>query len=638
MIISHGAVVAKQDNIALLRQELKNSKNDSIIARIKVELAWELKHISSKEAMQLADEALVYFLANSDHLNSTLAYRAKAISFVAMADFKKALSYFDSMQFFAEKANNYGLRAHCESLRGGLFGDRGDYDMAIYYYDKGLQLAEKSSDTVMLFKLNNNIADAYLLTNRNSNLVQRHLRLAIQYALSAKQWSSAAMSSSNLAKEFANNKKLDSMQYYISLTLQYIDKDPTERYNVAGVYHELANIYFNLGQLNTAKEYAATSLHIMDSIKRRENVLQPLTLLCKISLAEGNYEKANSYALDLLAKGKEVNGKLFIRDAYKVLSDIAKFNKDYDKALQYYERYKSYNDSVYSIEKEKSISSMETKSLIAQNEFEAKYKANAKDKENQLLSAKNRALSFQKWLAIALSAVMLFFGILFARAYNKKQIIFRLLLEEKKLVEQQAAEKLVLINEIHHRVKNNLTMLKSLLFLQARATKNEDAKKVLEESQNRIHSMALVHKNLYEDASSAQLNFPLFINNLFAELRQSYKANDKEITIKINGTCDDIGIEVATPLALILNELATNSFKYAFEHIEEGLIQVDITQQQNVVTIVYADNGPGLPQNFDLEQGGFGFKVIGILCQQINASITYHKSAQLSEFHISIIL
>ncbi len=240
------------------------------------------------------------------------------------------------------------------------------------------------------------------------------------------------------------------------------------------------------------------------------------------------------------------------------------------------------------------------------------------------------------WLLVFIFLLVLTIGIILYISYKRRQKISRELAAEKKITEIQTGEKLVLIHEIHHRVKNNLTMLKSLLYLQARAAKQPETKQILKESQARIQSMALVHKSLYDGDNVAKLDFTVFIKNLLNEISITYFSNEKTLEIQVNGNCDAMDASLATPLALVMNELATNSFKYAFVDVEEASIIVDIQQKENNLTIQYSDNGPGLPEGQDLDKGGFGFKMLNILTQQIDANISYQREAGASTFLIEM--
>lgn len=249
------------------------------------------------------------------------------------------------------------------------------------------------------------------------------------------------------------------------------------------------------------------------------------------------------------------------------------------------------------------------------------------------LATENSGLNL-KWLLVSGILLISIVVFLLYRSIKRRQKISQELAAEKKITETQSGEKLVLIQEIHHRVKNNLTMLQGLLYLQAKAAQQPETKQILLESQARIQSMALVHQKLYDGDNVAKLDFNVFIQNLLDELSVTYFNNSKQLDVQVIGNCEALNVDQATTLALIMNELATNSFKYAFAKVEQARINVTINQQDNNLTIQYADNGPGLPDGLDLTKGGFGFKMLNILADQVNANISYQKTKVQSTFSI----
>lgn len=213
----------------------------------------------------------------------------------------------------------------------------------------------------------------------------------------------------------------------------------------------------------------------------------------------------------------------------------------------------------------------------------------------------------------------------------------KLLFDANKNLENLVNQKKILLKEVHHRVKNNLTTLKSLLFLQAKATSSEEAKLVLKECQLRIQSMALIHQSLYEDLENDDIDFNKFLQQLLESLESSFKIDDKKINVNIEKNNVILDVSIAVFLGLILNELVTNSYKYAFINQNEGEINIKLSNNNNQFVLIYSDNGCGLANGFDENNGGFGFKIIRILVQQIKGNLVYEYQNNLSTFTINTI-
>ncbi len=171
-------------------------------------------------------------------------------------------------------------------------------------------------------------------------------------------------------------------------------------------------------------------------------------------------------------------------------------------------------------------------------------------------------------------------------------------LREKKL-QETLREKELLLREIHHRVKNNMQVISSLLSLQSDFIKNEEDRLLLKDSQNRIKSMALVHEKLYRSEDLDKIDFEGYIKNLADELFRSYVINPDKIKLKLEVAGVYLKINNAIPCGLIINELVSNSLKYAFEDREEGEIKIKLRKVNNMIELFISDNGIGMPEDVD---------------------------------------
>ena len=192
---------------------------------------------------------------------------------------------------------------------------------------------------------------------------------------------------------------------------------------------------------------------------------------------------------------------------------------------------------------------------------------------------------------------------------------------ERKRAEDQIKaalkEKEVLLREIHHRVKNNLQVVSSLLNLQARAAKDKGIKDILAESRNRINAMALIHSQLYENSDLSAINMKGFVAKLLGPILQSYPVQDTKITSIVHIDDYPLPIAIAVPLGLIVNELLSNAFKHAFVNRKEGKIEVVLrASEEGVVSLAVSDDGVGLPEGFDIKASErLGLHVVKILVE-----------------------
>ncbi|BDZ70997.1 PAS domain-containing sensor histidine kinase [Methanobacterium petrolearium] len=194
--------------------------------------------------------------------------------------------------------------------------------------------------------------------------------------------------------------------------------------------------------------------------------------------------------------------------------------------------------------------------------------------------------------------------------------------ETQKKLEIALEEKEMLIKEIHHRVKNNLMVISSLLNLQSQHIEDEDVLSVFRESENRAKSMALIHESLYRSTDLKQIDFGDYIRSLTKNLFYTYVPDPNRI--KLNLKVEDLMIDIntAVPLGLIVNEIVTNSMKYAFPGDETGEITVEFYPENETLILRVADDGIGLPDDLDLEKiSSLGLQIVNNLTHQIDGEI-----------------
>lgn len=181
----------------------------------------------------------------------------------------------------------------------------------------------------------------------------------------------------------------------------------------------------------------------------------------------------------------------------------------------------------------------------------------------------------------------------------------------------------VLLKEVHHRVKNNLQIISSLLNLQTKSTEDETALAAMTDGQNRVKAMALIHQGLYQHENMATIKFQDYAEQLLTQLASIYpKGPDIQRTVKASGI--ELDIDTAVPLGLILNELITNSYKYAFNDALHGKIEVELQKKKKSFELTVKDNGVGLAENFEWKKAkSIGLRLVRRLSKQLYGDFSY---------------
>ena len=203
--------------------------------------------------------------------------------------------------------------------------------------------------------------------------------------------------------------------------------------------------------------------------------------------------------------------------------------------------------------------------------------------------------------------------------------------EKTKELSSSLEEKEILLKEIHHRVKNNLALTISLIKLQQAKIQDSNTKKILKDIQERIYTMELLHRKLYESTNLNSINLKEYITNLTEDISNTYNY-ENEVSIQINMQDIYLNIETAMPCGLILNEIITNAFKYAFKDHTNPKLQIDMFEKEGSYELIIKDNGNGIDENINIyTSSSLGLKLINSICKlQLHGDLqyTYEKGAQ----------
>jgi len=305
--------------------------------------------------------------------------------------------------------------------------------------------------------------------------------------------------------------------------------------------------------------------------------------------------------------------------AFKVDSGLGK----YLSAIDHMERYNQIHDSVFTATNSKQLS-----------ELNIKYETGQKEKDIALLKsqratqeAKLQQANLQRNITIGGVAMLLIIaGVAYNGYRNKQRSNIQLQLKQTEINKQNSElQKLVvekdwLLKEVHHRVKNNLQIVMSLLSTQSAYLQNSDALDAIRESQNRVQSIALIHQKLYSGTNVASIDMPSYVTDLVNYLADGFDTHKRGIRFEQLIEPIKMDLAQAVPLGLILNEAITNAVKYAFEKGGEVIIGLQLIAQDSVILTV-TDNGMGLPADFDIRTtNSLGMEMMKALSKQLGGS------------------
>ena len=212
--------------------------------------------------------------------------------------------------------------------------------------------------------------------------------------------------------------------------------------------------------------------------------------------------------------------------------------------------------------------------------------------------------------------------------------------EAERKLQRSLEERSILLSEMHHRVKNNLAIIASLLYMQIEASVDENVIESLKTSYCRLQSIAQVHEQLYKNAElDANISLDQYLHQMAESVDETIILPDKKIKIDIE--CSDITIQLiqAVPLGLLLSELLVNAYKHAFKDRDEGHIEISCGITEGQLVIVISDYGIGLPEDFSLDSGSIGMSIVQTLAEQLNGNLSYtSETGEGTAFKISFSL
>lgn len=595
-------------DVGELRNELKKAISDTTQSRLKAMLGWELRYTNPEEAVTLANEVIGIALKDKDNLRLAEAYRILGFVKIIKQDLQGGLDMYAIGTTFAEKAQSGYYRASFFNLSAKIYHDRGDFDKSIQLYGQGLKIAEAANEPVMIAMLANNIAEAYADAGRDIKFTLPFYEKALQEVEQSANWQFAGMIYSNIAKENLRAGKRREALVAIKQSLDKLNRKKDRAFVYASTITDIGETLFGLGKYAESEQYLLDALFVFDSLNRKDNVLLPLTILAEICLKTGKLNKAAAYGETLLSKASELKSKLYLRNANRILSEVASSKGEFEKALKYYSLYKNWNDSIFNERKEKAIANAESMMNL-----------DRRARENQLLKESYTNLVKSVVMAIITALVFLIAGILLIQGYRNIKKKNKLLSLQKKLIEKESVEKDILIREIHHRVKNNLQIVSSLLNLKANSITDVNAVEALRDSHQKVRAISLIHQKLYGFENLSAISVKEYIQQLFADMRILYKGN--HIKLICIAEPDDLllKLESAVPLGLILNEAITNAMKHAFVNREKGSIRIEcIEKEDGYIHFSVSDDGKGFPEPFDpKDTTTLGFRIINELSRQL---------------------
>lgn len=514
-------------------------------------------------------------------------------------------------------------------------------------FEKGINeslLAAKSGDkkgdtSLQMATIYNNIGLAHYYDKNYKEAVKYHYK-SLELAKKNNDQNSIHVVANNIVNDLVYEGKPREAKAFL---LNIIKTQPIEGVEELVLDKVgLLTIYQALKEPNQVGKFTLELLEIKRkhaSEMRRSVVYNINSKAIKHFYDRKEFGKAKMYLSENVQMANQAEDKPFIKLNHWWQFKLDSISGNYRSAFKHYEMFTSMNEQELGQKRQFQLGQLQLEYEIEKKDNELFQKGKNIElltQQGKLQRAKLDNDRILKIIILSVSGLLLVIAILLYYSFYMRKRSNRLLeikqneIEKKNnSLEELVEEKQWLLREIHHRVKNNLQIVMSLLNSQSAFLTDESAIEAIRNSQQRVHSMSLIHQKLYTTDNLSRINIKDYITELIEYLRESFDLGQK---VRFETCIEDIEMDVtqAVPIGLIINEAVTNSIKYAFDTTDEGIITVRLEHTQgDHFMLILSDNGRGLPQKFDIVTSkSLGMRLIKGLSRDLEAEFNLKSSGR----------
>jgi two-component system, sensor histidine kinase PdtaS len=517
---------------------------------------------------------------------------------------------------------------------------KGKLDEALFYSLEMVKMLEKSGNAVLIELPYQTIGKIYLDLGK--------LELSIEYLkkagsiVSSKYESLDASALKNITKAYIGlSMPQDALAFLMENAKQGRYDDVNSRRLIA---ESIGNCYFEMKQYNKAESFYLESLQYGKKSSYMSKLISYVPL-SKLYVVTKQYGKAKPYLYELISDSNNSTVPIFVqRDVHFMLFKVDSSAAHFEASIRHLQQYKILNDSIFNEKRNGQLEELNLQYETDKKNKDIKLKEQNIElltRQAQLQEADLKSTRFSRNVFIGgIIVLFVMLGMMYNR-YRFKQKTNRLLQLQQEDIkgnnlqlqhlndEQQKllTEKEWLVKEIHHRIKNNLQMIISLLNAQSEFLDHPSALNAVKESRERMQAIALIHQKLYQPDQGTVINMDCYIRELVDYLYSSF-ADAERIHFNLEVEPIQLDVSQSVPVGLILNEAITNVFKYAFQKDEKGNVNIELHHiNETDILLKIADNGQGFSKAFDIaESNSLGIQLIKLFAEQLEGNLQFNSS------------
>lgn len=615
-IVFHSSAQTKTDSLIASVPHLADSAK---VQTLNV-LATQFFQKDITKSRQFAEQALE--IASTNNFSKGEAESASILCAILnqQGQFALALDMCKRSESIFTRLNSMTGLADVFNRTGMVYNLQGQYPQALENFTKSLKIRQQLNQKERIAPLVENIGMVYFR--------QEDYKLALDYFnesykdyLEQNNTASASKILVNIGAAYNRLKMPEQALEAHKKSLEYFEKT-NDVIGMGIANNNIGNVHKEIKEYKTALVYYDKSLVIKKKMNDKRGTAVSLKNIAETYLNLNNLEKAKEYIDQSIKIAEEIGAKEQMKDAYDILVKIYEKTKDFKNALSFEKKMASVRDSLFSTDKTLQISRMRAMYETEKAERETE----KKDAAIALLNKESEVKASEQNFLVGVVISLLCISILIYFQFTQKKKSHTLLAEKNEVIGKALSERETLLREIHHRVKNNLQIISSLLNLQSKSMEDKASQAAVVESRNRVKSMSMIHEQLYQEDALSGVSMPEYIQHLVESLAHSYGADSERIEWKLDSEAIVLDVDTAIPLGLILNELLTNALKYAFTENHEGQISVSLKRSAEKLLLVVADTGKGIDAKQDKSKNSFGLNLVSSLSKKLRAEMNIIQS------------
>ena len=607
VLASHS--VTAQMPLDTLRDIMNREMADTIKLKLLQDVIWANHRDHSQKALMYNDSAV----ALSQRMNSLkevqTSYYYYGVIYKFTGQYDKALSYLNTYIEYSDSTKNKKAVADGCYQIGVVANIQGNSEKSLEHYHKALSIYRELDYSSGIGFTLSSMGTIYKRTKQYEKAIGIY-KEAMALNKKNNRILEIGYNNNNIGSIYGVQGQLDTALVYFKKYLkiaQQLDKD----YEKGFAFENIGRVYQGKKMYKLALEYFQKSLALREKLGHLRQLSTTISLIGNVQMSTHQYPSAIRTLNRSLELARQQNLKPQIQTAFKGLSNAHQAAGNFQKALVYHQQYTNLKDSLFNEKITKQLAEMDARFETAQKEKEIALLGS----QNQIQELNLEKANRQKILiGFCLFAALLILGLLF--------YLFRQKQRDNAIISRALKEKELLLREIHHRVKNNLQVISSLLDLQSAYIQDENALKAIKQGRDRVHSMALIHQNLYQEDNLMGVAIQIYFDQLIHRLFNSYNVSPQRI--KLETQIDNIQLDVDTliPLGLITNELVSNALKHAFPSERSGLLKISLREEQQQLVLEVTDDGIGFNERPEVAiKSSFGYRLINAFKNKLKAEL-----------------